>query len=270
MYFRSRFPEHSFDWVNEDEFSIFVFVIISSWYQRTSVISLILNAGAQLIGPMEPNEEGYENPSMINHLGLASLFHLLTAYLTPNARVFVTASGTHNPIYTQKTGLPDADYNTAEELAHPNPETAHSKGMQRYNSSKLANILWTYALAQHLSDAKSSITANAFTPSLMPGTGLARDYSSFEIFVWFYILPHIIPLLPMVIPVVRGTEESGSHLAWFALSPETSGMNGKYFEGRKETVSSAASYEVEKQENLWKWTLKTTVGEADGLAELRK
>ena len=88
-----------------------------------------------------------------------------------------------------QNGLPDAAFTTAEELAHPNPETAHPKGMQRYKSSKLANILWTYALARHLADAKSSITANAFTHGLVPGSGLARDYSPVAKFVWFYILP---------------------------------------------------------------------------------
>jgi len=150
-----------------------------SWRSKNypPIISLILNAGTQFLGPMETNEEGYEKTFMVNHLGHALLFHLFTPYLTPNARIIVTASGTHDPIFTRKNGFPDAAFTTAEELAHPNPETAHPKGMQCYNSSKLANVLWTYALARHLADAKSSITANAFNPGLMPGTGLARDYS---------------------------------------------------------------------------------------------
>lgn len=234
------------------------------------IISLILNAGTQFVGPMETNEEGYEKTFMVNHLGHALLFHLLTPYLAPNARIIVTASGTHNPIQTQKSGLPDAVYDTAEELAHPDPEKAHPKGMQRYNSSKLANILWTYALARHLAEAKSSITANSFNPGLMPGTGLARDYSAIAKFMWFHILPHLVPLLRMVIPFVRDTAGSGADLAWVALSPETAGISGKYFDGRKEIMSSAASYEVEKQEDLWDWTVKTTIGEGEGLAKLNK
>ena len=35
-------------------------------------------------------------------------------------------------------------------------------------------------------------------------------------------------------------------------------------------MSISESYEVEKQEELWEWTIKTTVGEADGLAGLQK
>ena len=104
----------------------------------------------------------------------------------------------------------------------------------------------------------------------MPGTGLERDHSPFAKFLWFSIVPHIITLLRMVIPVVRGVEESGADLAWVALSPETAGINRKYFDRRKETMSSAGSYDVEKQEHLWEWTLKTTVGEANGLAVFKK
>jgi NAD(P)-dependent dehydrogenase (short-subunit alcohol dehydrogenase family) len=214
---------------------------------------------------METNEEGYEETFMINHLGHALLFYLFTAYLTPNARIIVTASGTHDPIMTQKAGLPDAVFTTAEELAYPNPETAHPKEIQRYNSNKLANILWRYALARHLADAKSSITANAFTPGLMPGTGLARGHSPFAKFLWFCILPWIIPLVQMVMPFVRAVEGSGTDLAWVALSLETAGITRQYFDGRKEIMSSAASYDVGKQEDLWEWSVKTTVGEADGL-----
>ena len=234
------------------------------------IISLILNAGTQFLGPMETNEEGYEKTFMINHLGHTLLFHLLTPYLAPNTRIIVTASGTHDPIFTQKRGLPDAAFTTAEELAHPNVRTAHPEGMQRYNSSKLANILWTYALARHLADAKSNITVNAFTPGLMPGTGLARDYSPFAKFVWFHILPLVIPLLQLAFPFIRAVEGSGADLAWIALSPETAGITSKYFDGRKEVMSSAVSYEVEKQEDLWLWSVKTTIGEADGLAGLKR
>lgn len=42
------------------------------------IISLILNAGTQFIGPMETNEDDYEKTFIINHLGHALLFNLLT------------------------------------------------------------------------------------------------------------------------------------------------------------------------------------------------
>jgi NAD(P)-dependent dehydrogenase (short-subunit alcohol dehydrogenase family) len=243
-----------------------------SWPSRNypPIIALVLNAGAQFLGPMETNEEGYETTFMINHLGHALLFHLLVPYLDPNARITTTSSGTHDPAYTQKAGLPDAAFTTAEELAHPNPETAHPKGMQRYNSSKLANILWTYALARHLADAKSGVTANTYNPGLMPGTGLAREYAPVMRFMWFHVLPHMVPLLRLALPFIRATDKSGADLAWVALSPELEGVTGKYFDERKEITSSPLSHDVEKQEDLWEWTVKATIGEEDGLAGLKR
>ena len=74
----------------------------------------------------------------------------------------------------------------------------------------------------------------------------------------------------MVIPVVRAMGESGADLAWVSLSPETAGINGRYFDGRKETMSGAASYDIRKQEDLWEWATKTTIEGGDGLAGLMK
>ncbi|RFU32133.1 hypothetical protein B7463_g4210, partial [Scytalidium lignicola] len=155
---------------------------------------------------------------------------------------------------TATSGLPDAIYYSAEQLAHPDPATAYPKGIQRYNTSKLTNILWAYALSRHLQDAKSSITVNAFNPGLMFGTGLGRDYTLVFRFMWFHVFPHIGPLVKFIMPTVRNVKESGAELAWVALSSETAGITGKYFDGKKDTTSSAASYDVAKQEDLWQWT----------------
>jgi NAD(P)-dependent dehydrogenase (short-subunit alcohol dehydrogenase family) len=178
----------------------------STWATKNypPIISLILNAGTQFIGPMELNSEGYEMTFMVNHLGHALLFHLLTPYLAADARIVVTSSGTHDPLLTQKAGLPDATYTTAEELAHPNSATAHPEGMQRYNSSKLANVLWTYALARHLTERKSKITVNAYNPGLIFGTGLGRDWKPINKFFWYHVLPLLTPVVRLSKPFVRG------------------------------------------------------------------
>ena len=242
-----------------------------SWATKNypPIISLVLNAGTQLVGPMETNEEGYEKTFMINHLGHTLLFHLLIPYLSPDARIVITSSGTHNPTMTQKAKLPDAVYTNAEELAHPDPATAHPEGMQRYNSSKLANVLWTYTLARHLEDKKSRITANAYNPGLIFGTGLGRDYAPIMKFLWYHILPRMTPLIRLIMPYVRGVQESGECLAWLAVSPEAAAFNGRYVSDKKEVMSSADSYDVEKQDDLWKWTVKTTGAKGDGLEGLK-
>jgi NAD(P)-dependent dehydrogenase (short-subunit alcohol dehydrogenase family) len=234
------------------------------------IISLILNAGTQLMGPAETNEEGYEKTFMINHLGHALLFHLLERYLAFDARIIVVSSATHDPEFTKKAGLPAPLWTTPEQMAHPNPDTANPEGMERYNSSKLANVLWAYALARHLTQAGSQITVNAFTPGLMPGTGLARDYTRVQRFLWFHVLPPLIPVLKLAMPYVRAVEGSGVDLMWLALGPDKKGVTGKYFDGRKAEDTSPVSNDEQKQEELWEWTVNTAVPGTANLAGLKK
>jgi hypothetical protein len=56
---------------------------------------------------------------------------------------------------------------------------------------------------------------------------------------------------------VRSGLEAGENMAFVALGEEVKGTNGVYFEGRGEKRSSVESYQEEKQEELWEWTIKT-------------
>jgi NAD(P)-dependent dehydrogenase (short-subunit alcohol dehydrogenase family) len=220
------------------------------------ICALVLNAGLQFPDGVQQTEDGTEKTFAINHVGHALLFHLLFPHFANSARVISTSSGTHDP--AQKSGLPDAKYTTAEELAHPTPESAQNSGRQRYATSKLANIMWTYALHRRFMLIKGrSLTVTAFDPGLMPGTGLAREAGPFLSFVWIHILPRLIPLLKLVLtPNVRTPQESGSNLARLAVGGDVDGISGVYFEGPKEINSSVNSYSVKDQEDLWEWTVK--------------
>ena len=59
--------------------------------------ALLCNAGAQFRGPISYSKEGYEETFAINHLGHFLLVNLLLESLVGNARVVLTASGTHDP-----------------------------------------------------------------------------------------------------------------------------------------------------------------------------
>jgi hypothetical protein len=89
----------------------------------------------------------------------------------------------------------------------------------------------------------------------MPGTGLARVAVWYERILWFYVLPHIMPLLRVVIPNVHTAEESGQALARLAVGKDVEGVSGRYFEGLREIKSSKDSYDESKQEDLWAWTV---------------
>jgi hypothetical protein len=51
------------------------------------------------------------------------------------------------------------------------------------------------------------------------------------------------------------------------LAAELEGTSGKYLEGKTDIESSKTSYSVEKQKDLWNWTLRFV---ARDVAELKK
>ena len=232
-----------------------------TWQERNfpPIQYLLLNAGVQFPDGGHRTKDGIEATFGINHVGHALLFHLLTNHLAETARIVVTSSSTHDP--DQKTYTPKAEYTTAEALAHPPPDPASSSaGFAYYTSSKLANILWTYALHQRLqrTPGKQGITVAAFDPGFMAGTGLARSAGPIGRFMWFHVIPWITPLLRLLIgPNVHTPEESGANLAWLTTATEAVEVNGGYFEGRTKKASSKDSQDEAKQEDLWGWTVKT-------------
>lgn len=225
---------------------------------KSPINALVLNAGLQFPSGIHYSKDGYEATFAINHVGHALLCFLLRPHLTDTAHVVLTASGVHDP--AQKSGLPDAIYETAEELAHPNNNYA---GRQRYATSKLVNVMWSYLLHRRLKQ-----TVVSFDPGLVPGTGLARETGPILRFLWHRVLPHILPLLRVLVsPNIHTPEESGTALAWLAVGDDIE--KGKYYEGRKVIKSSDDSYDERKQEDLWEWTVKNVTKNQEEEVEFR-
>ncbi|KXJ87585.1 dehydrogenase/reductase [Microdochium bolleyi] len=249
-----------------------------SWLADTSlppVKALVLNAALQFPGALTLTPEGVEKTFAITHLGHALLFHLLAPTLAADARIVTTASGTHDP--AQKTGMPPAEYNSAADLAFPPRDKVDIPGRARYTSAKLCNVLWTYALhrrlAAHNSAHGTAMTATTMCPGLMPGTGLAREASGVERFLWSRVLPHLLPLLRWVMGStnVHTPAESGANMAMLAVGGEMEGVSGKYFESGKEAKSSVDSHDQAKQDDLWTWTVDYCAGgDAEEKAKFEK
>ena len=222
---------------------------------------LFLNAGVQDPGAVKYSADGMESTFAVNHVGNALLFYLLIPHLRDDARITITASGTHDP--AQKTGMPDAKYTSAQELAYPDEKSKKdNNGRQRYSTSKLCNVLWVYALARHSQEAGRGWTVNSFDPGLMPGTGLARDSGFLVLFLWNHVLPHMIPVLKIMTRSdnIFKPEQSAANLAWIGADRETVGWTGKYVEQRKARNSSVDSMNENKQEELYRWTLEKLAG----------
>jgi light-dependent protochlorophyllide reductase len=217
--------------------------------------ALVCNAGIQVISGTTCTEDGFETTFGVNHLGHFLLANLLLKNLVAPARIVVVSSDTHDP--AQKTGMPVPQYVNAASLAFPEGKNNSSQpsddpmiGQRRYTTSKLCNIYFTYELSRRLAKKDLSITANAFNPGLMPGTGLARDYTPIQRFIWNNVLPVIRPITRYFMSI-NSVQDSGRALARLVLDPALEKVTGKYYSGMKEEPSSQESYDTNKALELW-------------------
>ena len=202
--------------------------------------AIVCNAGVQVVSGTEHTRDGVEMTFGVNHLGHFALVQALLDTLTHPARILVISSGTHDP--SKHTGMPEPRYTSAADLAHPG-EAAEENGRRRYTTSKLCNVLFSYELDRRLGDG---VTVNAFDPGLMPGSGLARDYSPLGRLAWRYLFPAL-----RVLPNVNSTRTSGRHLAALVNDARFDGVSGQYFEGLRPIKTSTDSYDRDKARDLW-------------------
>ncbi|MGV0746434.1 SDR family NAD(P)-dependent oxidoreductase [Mycolicibacterium sp. XJ870] len=207
--------------------------------------ALVCNAGLQMVGGAQTTADGYEMTFGVNHLGHFALVHsLLDALVTP-ARIVVVSSGTHDP--DKFTGMPAPHYTSAQHLLYPPPEgLTGEEGRRRYTTSKLCNMLFSYELDRRLGRGDRGVTVTAFDPGLMPGSGLARDYSRGMRLAWRLLMPAL-----RLLPNVNSTRRSGTHLAALVADPTLDGVTGAYFEGVRRIRSSKDSYDEGKAADLW-------------------
>jgi light-dependent protochlorophyllide reductase len=214
---------------------------------------LVCNAGVQQVSGLTYTDDGVETNFGVNHLGHFLLVNRLLPSLAADGRIVFVSSGTHDPEEAisplgRLTGVEPPNLGPARELAYPEAAEADERptsGMQRYATSKLANVMTAYELDRRLPD-DTDVTVNAFDPGLMPGTGLARDHGIVERLLWDWFLP-----LFRVLPGVKSAETSGSDLAWLVTAPELKGVSGRYVEGRTAVRSADVSYDEKKAKALW-------------------
>ena len=225
---------------------------------RRPLKALVCNAGIQIVTGLTYTPDGFETTFAVNHLGHFLLINLLLRCLEPPARIVIVSSGVHDPEHW--SGMPAPRYQDAKLLAWPDRDPAArtaspgTAGRRAYTTSKLCNVLCAYELVRRLRhrSAPSPISVNVFDPGLLPGSGLARDYSPLQPFAWNFILPW----LRLFVPVVSSPRKSGKALARLVLAPEFEGVSGKYFQIFKEIPSSKGSYDERKAADLWETSVE--------------
>ena len=190
---------------------------------------LVNNVGAVFGKRMET--DGVEMTFAVNHLAPFLLTNLLldTIKRSAPARIINVSSLLHN-----RANMNFEDLNAC-------------KGydlMNAYGQSKLANILFTYELANRLEG--SGVTVNALHPGLV-ATNLGSNNGGFKSKMW-----RVISKFGM------SPEEGAQTSIYLATSPEVANVTGKYFEKQKAVSSSKESYDKSASEKLWRVSSELT------------
>ncbi|TPX66240.1 hypothetical protein SpCBS45565_g04606 [Spizellomyces sp. 'palustris'] len=120
----------------------------------------------------------------------------------------------------------------------PTPEEYTAK--TAYATSKLANILFSYALSPRL----KTTTINSCSPGWIPSTELSRHAP----FPARWIMQTVLPYLP----VARTVEQGAAVCCRLVMDEDIRGVTGKYMGKDGECIpSSEQSYDVNMQKRLW-------------------
>lgn len=205
--------------------------------------AIVCNAGLQIVDRVRTSQDGYELTFAVNHLGHFALVTGCADLLAAGSRVVVVSSDVHQGP-RKSMGFPAPRWRAARELASPG-DGAGRDGRIAYATSKLANVYFSYELAERWGER--GITVNAFDPGLMPETGLSRGYSA-PARIGFRLLA---PVLIRLMPIARTVTRSAADLAWLVTEPELADTTGKYFTGAAQVPSAPESYDPDRAAELW-------------------
>ncbi|XP_028853065.1 retinol dehydrogenase 14a [Denticeps clupeoides] len=187
---------------------------------------LINNAGVYQC-PYSKTEQGFEMQFGVNHLGHFLLTNLLLDLLIKSApsRIIVVSSKLY------KYG--EINF---EDL---NSEQSYDKAFA-YARSKLANLLFTYELAQRLED--TGVTVNALTPGIV-NTNLGRHVH----------IPLLVkPLFNLASWAFFKSPQEGAQTSVFlASSPDVDGVQGKCFANCQEEELLPKATDEDMAKKLW-------------------
>ena len=180
---------------------------------------LINNAGIGGGTPTSPRQESQDGVELcfaVNYLAPFLLTHLLLPLLRRSApaRIVNVASAGQAPVDFDDVML-----------------TRHYTPLRAYRQSKLAQIMFTFELADRLRErGETGVTVNALHPASLMPTKMV-----FEMFG----------------RTMSTLEEGAEATVRLAVSPELEGVTGRYFEGTRESRAHDQAYDPEARRRLW-------------------
>jgi NAD(P)-dependent dehydrogenase (short-subunit alcohol dehydrogenase family) len=214
-----RNPDAHIDWVQADFASLVQTRVLGHFLaENYDRLDVLINNAATLQPERRESAEGHELTFAVNHLAPFVLTQALlpvlrqTASQTGEARIVNLAANGHLKV--------TLDFDDLQS------RTAYD-GVKAYQKSKLANVLFTKALARKL--AGSGVSANALHPGVITTKVLMAGFG-------------ITGAAP---------DEGAAAVLNLATSPELSGVSGKYFDVARERKGVAATQDEALQDQLW-------------------
>lgn len=182
--------------------------------KQTSVLDVLINNAGVYATRRELSVDGFELTMAVNHFAPYLLTRLLlpAVHVAPAGRIVTVSSMTHQ---SGKLDIQDLTFGRGWDA------------YGAYSNSKLANILFTRALAERLNGGR--VTANALHPGVID-TKLLR--AAFQM---------------KGAPVAQGARTS----VYLATSPEVAGVSGEYHVDCRVAKPAASARDVRLATALW-------------------
>jgi NAD(P)-dependent dehydrogenase (short-subunit alcohol dehydrogenase family) len=173
---------------------------------------LINNAGI-IVQERKESEDGYELTFSVNYLSHFLLTRLLLPLLEHSApsRIVNVASAGQSPLDFSNLML-EQGYDD----------------MKAYSQSKLAQVMFTFGLAERL--ANTGVSVNALHPASLMDTKMVEETFGYT---------------------MSTVEEGAEATVNLAASPELEGVTGRYFDGKREARADGQAYDEEARQTLW-------------------
>ncbi|KFA51620.1 hypothetical protein S40293_03968 [Stachybotrys chartarum IBT 40293] len=214
--------------------------------------AVILSAGVKRIKYDRSTKGGHEMNVQVNHLGTAFLSLLLLAPLEKTA--VATAAPSRLTIVSSENHfwVDFKEGKTSNIIEHMDQEQSFGKGMDRYNKSKLLNILWMLQLSKRVSGAR--IIINAVNPGFCKSSLHRSD-----------------PGAASFVKLVGWTAAQGGYCLADAVARHEESGTGTYISEQR--VKSPSPYVLTKEgadvgAKLWDETIALFSKEAPGVGVL--
>lgn len=205
---------------------------VSEFKKKYKTLNILINNAGVIVPSRQETSDGYELQFGVNHLGHFLLTNLLldTIIKSAPARIINVSSGAHKAgkIHFEDIHL-KKNYNL----------------IKAYAQSKLANVLFTYELAERLKN--TGVTVNTLHPgAVATQMGISRETG-------FGTL-----ITSILKPIFRSPLEGAATAIYLAVSEEVQHTTGKYFCNKKPIKSSKRSYDKALAKKLWDYSTSAT------------